>query len=89
MSDTSTLKTVLNNSLPSSISLSVGNTAQYVYLVVKSSLSINTLKSGGFDVPYQLLDTVTFTNHFDATYEVKIYRTVNKVVGDLNFNINQ
>lgn len=86
--DTSSLKTVLSNSLPSSVSLSLGSTPVYVYFIVRSNLTINTLKSGGFDVPFSLVDTQSFTNHYDASYTVKVYRTDNKVFGDMVVNIN-
>lgn len=85
-SSTSTLKTYLQNSVPNLFEANVGSTATYIYFVIKGT--INTIKSGGFDVPFELVQSATFTNSYDAQYSVNVYRTSNKVFGALSFNIN-
>ena len=84
--DTATLKTYLQNNVPSLFEADVGSTATYIYFVIKGT--INTIKSGGFDVPFELVQSATFTNSYDAQYSVNVYRTSNKVFGVLSFNIN-
>lgn len=87
--NTASLVTNIGTSLPAKASLSLGSTPIYVYFIVPSSMTINTLKSGGFDIPFHLDTTSTFTNSYNASYNVKIYITDNKVFGDMEIDINK
>jgi len=84
ISDTGSIKTYLSK--PSSYVANIGDAPTYVYFIIKGT--INSLSSSGWPVPYELVEAnVTFTNHYNATYSVNVYRTANKIKGDLNFII--
>lgn len=90
LSGSTDIDTVLANYLPSSINISNAGTAsntKYVYFITRHTIS--TVKSGGFDVPFEIVsESVSFTNHYNASYNVKVYRTSSKVYGSINYDLS-
>lgn len=86
-STTSIQTNTTNNSNPSRVTINLGDTYQYVYFIVPSTKNISYISSAGFEVPNSLIITATFTNHYNATYQVKIYRTDAKVNGDIKYDL--
>lgn len=88
VSSTSDIKTYLQGSLPSSVTLELGDTPTYAWFIIPSNLTINTLKSGGFDFPFTQQDNISITNSLGATITYKVYRSSNQVYGSVVVNIN-
>jgi hypothetical protein len=68
---------------PTSITVSGGNANTYLYIFVPSSKSISTIKSGGFGVPFTLVESNKSyaVNNGKAT-TFKVYKTDSTVVGN-------
>ena len=90
-SSTTYINTYLQNNYPSDVQMSLGNDYKYVYFIMDSSQTITQVTDAvfGFGVPVErVTNTTQFTNQYNYQYSVNIYKTVNKINGDINFNIN-
>lgn len=84
------INTFLQGSLPTSINLNYeDNYYNYVWFLIPTNLTINTLKSGGFDFPFIQQDNITMTNKLGAEVSYKVYRSANMVTGEITIDINK
>jgi len=79
-SSTTGVSTYLESTRKTQITMTTGasaSTPKYVYFVIPTTMSsITKVSSGGFEVPITTISTSTsFTNSYDASYNVRVYRT--------------
>lgn len=79
-SSTTGVSTYLESTRKTQITMNTGasaSTPKYVYFVIPTTMSsITKVSSGGFEVPITTISTSTsFTNSYDASYSVRVYRT--------------
>lgn len=86
-STTSIQTNTTDNANPTKVNIELGSTAQYVYFIVPDDKSISYISSSGFAVPFSQVTTASFTNHYDASYNVKVYRTDSQIIGTVDYDL--
>lgn len=87
-SSSSSAKTYLQSGRITTLSLSLGDTPTYIYFVIPTNMNINAMTSGPLSFPYIKQSNITITNSFGANVEHKVYRSANKVYGDVSITIS-
>ena len=88
LDSTDNVKTFLQQNRVSSLSISLGDTPTYLYFVIPSNMSINSIVSGPLSFPFIQQDNIDITNYYNASVACKVYRSANKVYGDINLTIS-
>jgi hypothetical protein len=83
------VKALNNNQLRSSVagSYSFSTGDGYVYICCVSNFTINSMESGGFNVPYSLVDTINGFTMNGVSVNMRIYRTDNILNGAVTINV--
>lgn len=88
LGSTDNIETFLQQSRVSSLSISLGDTPTYLYFVIPSHMTINSIVSGPLSFPFIQQDNINITNYYNASVACKVYRSANKVYGDINLIIS-
>lgn len=84
LSNTDTVKTSLSQL--SRVTLKIPSYS-YVWFLIPTDKTIQSATSGGFDFPYQTQSNISMQNSYGTTVSYKVYRSSNKVIGDITINL--
>lgn len=82
---TSTLTTYLQSDLPATFEADVGVEPTYIYFVVHGEIS--SIMSEDSAVSFDFIGSKTFIDSKNYSYSVNIYRTSDKVEGNVSYTI--